>query len=273
MKKNIEISPVALAGFFGWLRRTVNNVLNAVAEVSHNPLFVFNILQDAFDGGGFNLGNDNQGEYLFRTNNNSEVELTAQDEAVLDNWVESNFKPFFLPYFSKLKEFSLESPTIEEFSSFYNEAHEFIAYLKWYIEKPVSVGFNQTFSTNALIVRNQFLQIQIELLDGDIKSFLKATKLNVDNYMETISLSTAKYVGLNFSSPNFITLSVSKIDSEAIRNIETNEVQNNNSVITYSQEVNSEKKSSGGTLLLLAILGLSVFFAVNKDKEKNMKRN
>jgi len=67
-QNNYQNSQPSLNGLFDWLRRTVNNILNAVSEISHKP-FLFNVFEDTFDGGGFNLRNDNPGEFYFRTNN------------------------------------------------------------------------------------------------------------------------------------------------------------------------------------------------------------
>ena len=197
---NYNQNTPGLNGFCGWLRRTVNNVLNAVAEVSHNPFFALSILQDAFDGDGqFNLGNDNPGEYFFRGIDNQEVELTLQEEAFLDSWVEQKFKPLFLSYFSQLKQFSLNNPTLNDFKQFYNNAHEFIGYINWSINNVTSHNSQPFISDNAITARNRFLVIQMELLEADIMSFIEASNFDFSVGMVQQSLQTSKYHILDFN--------------------------------------------------------------------------
>lgn len=45
--KNNHFEPQGIAGFFGWLKRTIGNLINAVVEVSRNPTIIIKIARDA----------------------------------------------------------------------------------------------------------------------------------------------------------------------------------------------------------------------------------
>ncbi|WP_426431025.1 hypothetical protein ACPX19_01395 [Winogradskyella sp. HB-48] len=272
MKYN-NLPPVALAGFFSWLKRTVNNVLNAISEVSHNPFFVLTMIEDAFDGdGAFNLGNSNPGEYLFRGGSaQEEINLTIQEQAALDQWVETRFKPIFLTYFSELKVFSSTTIRLSEFRDYYNDAHEFIAYLKWYITRDVSSTYDPALSINARLARNQFLEIQLEILKTDIMSFVDSTRLSFTTEIIESAIITNKYSALGFSNvPQSINTQVRKIKDNSFVDSSTNTNLEEDTEVVYTPIETVKKKSSLGTILVLGLIGAAVLYSFNNTSENEL---
>lgn len=268
-QKNNQLPPVAMAGFFGWLKRTVNNILNAVSEVSHNPFFIITIIDDAFDGDGeFNLGNSNPGEYLFRNGAQQEINLTIQEQTVLDLWVETQFKPLFLNYFSELKEFSVNSPRLSVFKQFYNNLHEFIAYLKWSVSRDVSSGLDPVFSINALLARNQFLDIQISVLLADLNEYIDATGISFSSEKRPINVNTSKYQVLGFRNvpPTLNTEARQVVEDSFVEN-STDTALNNDDVVVYTPPKNNKNKSSVGALLVFGLLGAALVYSLSKSDD------
>ncbi|MCB0462673.1 MAG: hypothetical protein R2816_06780 [Flavobacteriaceae bacterium] len=245
--------PVALAGFFSWLKRAVTNVVRAVAKVSHDPFFAINIIEDAFDGNGFTIGIKSSGINL-----NQNLNLTAQDEVKLDNWVNNNFLPFYKQYFIKIKEYNLNPPTVKVFKAFFDEAMEFIALIDWYRD---FVKFNgETYlSSDAINARNQFLDIQMRVLEKEINKYISSTNVNLNQTTKNQVIDPEKYSSLLFNLPSNTTISVVQ-QSESTENVVM--VSNDPPVLEENK-----KKSNGAGLFFLALIGLSFILSLNSKKE------
>ncbi|REG89900.1 hypothetical protein [Winogradskyella sediminis] len=266
-----------LNGFFGWLKRTVNNVLNAVSEVSHNPFFAFTVIRDAFDGGGFNIGNSNPGQFntgLVRRNsgseqlsdlNSQEVELKEAEEALLDLWVESRFKPLFLSYFTQMKQFSITPPKLNEFKIFYNNVYEFIGYINWSINNVVSHNSHLFLSNNVITARNRFLSIQMELLEADIKGYIESSNLNFNVKETPFNLYTNKYQTLDFVVEEYVFIQKKELIGNSVVETGTNisitdeeEITYTPPVINESPDVKPQSQEKGMKNGTKALLGISI---------------
>lgn len=251
---NYQKSQPGLNGLFSWLRRTVNNILNAVSEISHNPFFLFTVFEDAFDGGGFNLGNDNPGEFYLRTEYNQDIELTVQEEIILDNWVEQRFKPLFLSYFSQLKEFSQTTPRLNDFKVFYKNAYEFIGYINWSIAN-VSSHISQPFlSENVLRARNEFLNIQMQLLVADIEGYISVSNFSFSTRDIQEAVNTSKYQVLDFNVNQTVSIIKRDFIQGSFVGSASNQPINDETPITYNTNQQSANSNTNRNALKIALM-------------------
>ncbi|MGJ8591717.1 MAG: hypothetical protein ACSHXF_04175 [Aquaticitalea sp.] len=271
---NQQYTP-ALGGFFSWLGRTIRNVAHAISEVSHNPFFIINIIEDAFDGNGFTVGYDNgpQGPVvpmdstlsLFRNLPSQEINLTSLDEMKLDAWVNGKFLPLFKTYFSTIKDFNLNGVTRNEFINHYNDAQEFISLLSWY-QDYVLTQLLTDFSREAIMARNQFLTIQINLLQLEVEEYKLSTGVTSAPQRKTVTFPTNKYAGLDLGLPNSVTTTKLELESEN----NGSGSQTLPSVVTQSNTngTNSNSKSSGVGLVFWSLLAIGLYHLSKSNNEK-----
>lgn len=268
--QNKEQYTPALGGFFSWLKRAVQNVANAIIEISHNPAFIADIAVDIFDGHGFTLGNQNG--YLFRTIpvETVEIPLNPVDEQKLDVWVQSKFLPYYKTFFTTLKQYSTNPPPLATFIVFYNNVQKFIGFLKWYKNYVLVIG-EGSFSINALKARNQFFDVQIELLEADLLEFIASRNMSVNPANSNVNLSTNKYSSLGFNTPTSVSVNVLQIVANQsnsgqilINNtaIPIDNGQNLNNIIPNSETTDYAPKKSNG--LVLFLLGVGIVLTIRK---------
>lgn len=261
---NNQTTP-ALGGLFSWLKKAVRNVVNAVAQVSHNPLFIFDILEDAFDGNGFDIGYSSSFNRGIMQDFSLDTNLTPQDEYMLDTWIENKFLPLYKTYFSTIKDYSLNPPTIDVFNDYYNEAQEFVALIDWY-KKYVIVNGEGLFTPEALQARNQFFDVQIQLLNAEISNYISTTNIKIEQKSVTRIISRSEYLILGFNMPPSISLQVMQTNEKSIDG--SNIVNNTTTNITPTTNVNT-KKTLGAGVLVLALIGLGFLYSLNRnEKEK-----
>lgn len=267
IQTNSNVVP-AMGGLFSWLKRTVRKVVAAIAHVSTDPFFLFDILDDAFNGNGFDFGNPQPFGKVLNTGLTQileqDVNLTPQDEASLDFWVDVKFTPYFKTFFSKIKGFNLNPPSIDTFINYYNEAQEFIALLKWY-QNYVMVNGEGNLTIEAVRARNQFLNIQIGLLEAEIDNYISNIDIELITAQTQVSVSTLKYSVLGFNIPGNVDLTTKMI-------IKPNNLIGTE-VFTPLETPNQKSTSKGAGVLLVILLGLGIWQISKSEKEYPKSKN
>src|SRR5690606_6232107 len=98
------------------------------------------VLADFTDGDGsfFNLnfgtiGDGASNGFWFRQGTSvQDLDLTEEEEAVLDAWIDQQFLPAFKLQLKPFKSFMLTPPTTAQFEAAYNKAQEFIGVLRYH---------------------------------------------------------------------------------------------------------------------------------------------
>ncbi|GAA0750211.1 hypothetical protein [Gaetbulibacter jejuensis] len=256
-------NPAALRGFFSWLKKTINNVVSAVVEVSRDPFFILEIVHDAFDGGGFTfgIGNNNGSANLFRESGYFEqvVSLNEYEENMLDLWVEQRFLPFFKQYFLRLKQFSSQTPTISNFTDYYNSVHEFLGLIKWY-RSYVLINGESGLTMNALKVRNQFLTFQINLLETELNSYIQEKSISVSSRLTSKTINTNEYIQLQLNIPNSLEIEVLQITQNTISDPGIN-------IINEPTPKPSDNTSSTSGIIWM-LVGFGAMYLLSNEKDK-----
>lgn len=255
----------ALGGFFSWLKRAVQNVVNAIVTVSYNPTFVFDILEDLFNNdGSFNVGNPNlcrrldSGTCRLTSTGYADIPLTPNEEAILDNWVNNNFTPFKRYLSGKLKQLDTNSLTIVDFVSYYNEVQLVISALEWYQNYSLSIN-ELGLTQNAKLARNQFIDVQIGLLQSEIQQYMLDAYIDLIPNLVSIDLETSKYLALGLQFPQLISVNSYMID--------LGEVQNPDQKVSSGLNRNSKALPVVGLL----IAGSLVAAAITGRKKRKLK--
>lgn len=270
---NQELQP-ALSGFFGWLKRAVANVANAIVSVSRDPFFVADIIGDIFDGGGFTVGNQNNGQFSFvdqftafrqvPIQDIEQINLTTYEELVLDNWVQNNFLPFYKPFFAQIKSFSLNAPSRNNLIEFYNKTQRFISVLNWYKSYSLT-SLEANYTANMKTVRNQFLDVQIELLHSEINDYISKTNVAISPVVKSKIVDLQQYSQLGFNLPSSITLE--HLQAEVVNNNTGTQTITN---VPITQNATSTKKSSN--LILWLILGIGFLKIITANNTEDVKK-
>jgi hypothetical protein len=256
--KHNQYENLGLKGFFGWLRRTVNKVVNIIRPFIPNYVFValddFTNGDGQFDFGGvFNSDNENRPFQV-----TTDLFLTPLDEANLDNWVDNNFLPYITPIFSTLESYKTNKPSVEDFIIFYNEAQMLIAYLTVQSQLDIANGVNG-LSINAIKSRNSFLQLQIKTLRETLSEYLVTESLEVSESRVQLSIFTSKYAALGFNSPAEMTILYKEIATLNGAVIDYTDIDQTNTPI----EAVSEKDNSLRNLTIAVVAGVIVGKAIN----------
>lgn len=289
LSTNNQFKPQGMAGFFGWLRRTVGNVINAVSEVSRNPLFLANIAVDALNGGSFTIGNGTTVDdvmQFFDINRQSNTSLTdfsslnQLDEQKLDLWVSSNFMPYYMTFFIRTKQMAMVSTSMNKIIEIANEAELFISLLQWN-NTYVLINGDPNFSNNAVVSRAEFIEVQIKILRAEMEDFINSRGVLVKRSNVTKSVFKSDNAFLNLNMPDSINVSVRHYGDYVSGNIllnqngnadqgeNTNDIgnaglDNQNNPVNNNDGATTSKSSN---LLLLALIGLGVYVIANSSDE------
>lgn len=178
-----QYQPMALAGFFRWLRDAVNKVTNVLKPFLPSP--IYNILNDFTDGDGRFFG-VNTGSLLppektigLGTPRTSGLTLDefeqmypidASDRRILDLWL-NTFTNTLQTYFASIA-------NAKDIIAAHNKLYQFIAVLEYATANNLQVA-QGTISNNAIQLRNAFIDIQIAALEDTIKSKLEEQNLDL----------------------------------------------------------------------------------------------
>lgn len=208
--------PIALAGLFGWLRRKINAVASFVAEHSFGIIkSMAQTLVDFTDGdgsfAGVSFGSMLPSNELWdsaRTLSTTEisltkdvvssvndVELSTEEEIVLDSWSDKKMLPFFKEKMLRIEELAKKASKLDEFISVYNDTQAFISLLK-YIASNKSINHTTAYFTpNMIQARSVFLNELIIVLETQIKEYLTLLGVDDTNIIETDIVLDGDYYG------------------------------------------------------------------------------
>jgi hypothetical protein len=258
----------AMAGFFSWLKRAVKNVGEAVASFLPSPIASAVIDFTNGDGSfyGYHTGNifgnsfrDFSEDYAI-----VDIPLTAQEEAVLDTWLNNSFTPFFKPFIEKIQSVK-NNPSEVEAVKIYNVTQEFLSYLKWYQVYAENNG-QKGFSVNAIKARNQFLKIQAELLKQTLEDFLVTYNLQFFTEVVTLTITKSKYALLDLNTPDVFNIPAKQIviDDEDINYGNGNELPD-----TTETAPTTNNASKNSKWIIAVLLGVALYIGTRKRKIKN----
>ena len=270
-----------MAGFFGWLKRTVNNITNAISQISHNPTFIWNIIDDAFNGNGFTLGNNRLSQRVNNHNSSTlisdfgldpnvdlDVVLEARDVQILDIWVDNNFLPYYSSFFVRIQQFYVRTPSRAELFSLLNEAEMFIGLLNWYKEHIEATG-DDSLSAVAVRERSKFISIQLGLLSSEINEYFRLQGLSL--IYKNVKRNVFKYdfSFLDLKMPESINIYLRQYGNNLVDEspIEVSSGPGNNGSNNNSGTTNSTIKSKGGNLLLLAMIGVGIYLVAKSSDD------
>lgn len=261
----------ALAGFFSWLRRAVNNVINAISAFL--PRQVFMVLDDFTNGDGSFSPFDvfNSGGQAKNFNNPTDIPLTNADEFMLDSWL-VNYNAFVLPFFKNLKNVKDGQSTIADIKDVYNNTYKIIAVLKYCIEVSLQDTRNR-YSQNALLSRNAFIDIQIGTLESTVNDLISQYSITVKPITEPISFRGSDYNLLDFQLPNVFAAPTKRFAVSAIDDIDISDDDNQSGIIddiVVPPSPTSDKASTGTYWKwVFAALLLAMLLTRRKNKSLN----
>src|SRR5690606_4819868 len=134
-------------------------------------------------------------------------DLTPAEEAVLDNWVDNHFVPFFNNLLAIIKH-AKDVPTTANIVTAYNEANFVKSLFLWYQQYAVSNG-QAGFTENAIKARNEFLKVQIE----SITQTLNVSIPTMVGSKQTLIVSAQDVEELNIATPAVFTIATIQINS------------------------------------------------------------
>jgi hypothetical protein len=249
-----------LNGLFGWLRRKLNQVASIIAPVFPR---IAHILDDFTNGDGtfFTVEFGTIGERsVVGDVVDGSLPLTPLDEANLDNWYNNSFEPYFSNIVSVFNNYKVNTPSAEEFVIFYNEVSMLIAFLSAQSLHDSQNGV-AGLTENAVIVRNQFLDIQKKTLNEFLTEFSSEKNLDVFTRKIGVDIQTSKYASLGFTSPSVMLILYKEIAVLNGTNIDYTDVDQTNTPI--NTVVTKAKDNTGRNLFIAVAAGYLVSKVVN----------
>lgn len=242
-----QVQP-AMGGFFSWLGKAIGATATAIASVAVSPLSIFSIVNDLFDGDGTFQG--------FNFQRSQEIPLTSKDELMLDAWVENKFIPFFKPFFSTIKLYNSNPPTLMVFIEYYNNAQEFIALLNWYMIY-IKTNGESGLTINAINARNKYIEVQIKVLETEIANYIKSVGLVLNPAEVSIKISKEKYQSLVFNIPNSFNIKAIQFISQS----------NNDQTIVNISNPNQIAQEPNKNLWLWVLFGIGAYSLLKERDE------
>lgn len=192
--QHTSTQPIGMGGFFSWLKKAVKATFKAVTTVVTKPSSIIDVFEDFLNGDGVFMGIDFQQEKA------AEPILTPQDEAQLDNWVNTKFTPYFKSLLTDVKNAVLNPGNKSKFVQLYNRIQEFKAVIKWH-QGYVLLNRDNGLSLNAVKARNQFLDIQLRLLDAQVNEYLRITNTTPNLNNRVVVINKLDYAVFGFKFP------------------------------------------------------------------------
>jgi hypothetical protein len=282
-------TPLAMAGFFSWLRKAVNKVVNIAGPFL--PPRVFEILDDFTDGDGSFLdqrfgnifGEDAtiSQEVLFRPTANTlneDFDLSTLDESILDEWVNTKFLPYYNTVLQNVKEAQSKSNLINFFIAKLNNVSKFIAFLDDYIIKasanPSLHKINNQLSTNGVLALTEFLKIQSKTLQEVLTEVIETESLSIETVMTQVQIDTNPYQNLLLSKTAVVNTTYNEIKSVNGSTVDYNtdgqNISDDTIIVNNDAGVITEVQK-GSTKVFIYLLGAFALYQIMKKSKKSKK--
>lgn len=270
-----QYQPMALAGFFSWLKRAVNKVVNAVKIFL--PRSVYEILNDFTNGDGrFSFGGvfgsqdpTIQGRSVVLNTNGvtTDLPLTPSEEAILNQWL-SLFTAYVKPFFKLIKEQRDNAPTLLELKNTYNKVQRLISVLSFYINY-TSINGENGFTLNTVRSRNEFLKIQIETLQETLGDLVSQFNIDLKPISKNVAFQAMNYEGLAFDLPTTFNATTLEFYVKNVEGVDVGGDDDENSENTVLTPVSGGETNkinySKWALILLAAYGAKKIL-INSNK-------
>lgn len=252
--------PVALAGLFSWLRKTVNKVVNILEPILPNKIYT--ALNDFTDGNGYffsyYIGNffDETNPIQRSLGSAIDLPLTIQEELILDHWVDNSFIPALKVLQQQLHLHDTTAQTLTSSINLYNRIQEFIAVLNYYQEYLYLID-EPGLSDNAKTAKNQFITLQIAVLSEQINDHISSlgVEFTPKPIAKIIYSSDYSYLKLPFPEEFKIKYGILvSISDDTILTDTENEINTTteNNIIPVTTPIQSNSKQTKWMLWLLA---------------------
>lgn len=193
-------------GFFGWLRRTVANVAGALEGIVPFAGIVQNIFMD---DGWIWRPTSTDWDWGGSEASDSDVELTAEDEAILDNWVDNIFWPRYEQMLNALRKHTFLPPTVAVFNTYYDQVQQYLAAMRWYVQYLEQNGMDG-LTDNAAGELIKFIEHQLNVIEDQLSKYFNSTNVAVQSSSQYVNIKKSDYPEL-VGAPTTIRVSQKKV--------------------------------------------------------------
>lgn len=213
LSKYKQYNQPGLNGFLGWLKKALG--IAAQVLMYFSPA-IGSALDDFSNGDGMFMGMTT-GNYWGRGVSvtdqiDLDIEVTPQDEMVLDTWLANNFNPYYNAKLNQVRDLSISAISVSDFIIIYNAINIYIAYIAAQSQLDKSNGVDG-LSENGVLARSYFLQVQSQALRSYLDEYVEQNNIDIFSRKTTINLDTTQFLDLGLNSPKNISVNYQEVAS------------------------------------------------------------
>lgn len=174
-------------GLFGWLRSKLKVIASAVGLVAPFAGGVLFLLDQMLP-----RPTSTDWDWDSSEASDSDVELTAAEEAILDNWVDNKFWPRYQQMLSALRKHTFLPPTVAVFNNYYDQVQQYVAVMRWYVQHLEQNGMSG-LSSNAVGELIKFINHQLDVIEDQLSKYFNSTNVSVQSNSQYVTIKKSDY--------------------------------------------------------------------------------